>query len=125
MSAFSKVLLGVGVAGLILAANCKEAKAEDYFSYSAKHFVDHKLLHIGLSATWESVVCLSEDAYGPRQSVWVNSAIGLAPGIAKEVYDMSEGERLDYALGDIFIFDLAGVLVGQALTDILFPNPKR
>ena len=54
-------------------------------------------------------------------------AIGLVPGFGVEIIQVLGGDEQIYpnALGDLFIWDLGGDVVGVLLSDLIFPSGNK
>lgn len=127
----------IGWVASILLVSCflipKCVKADEYFDYCLMH-PDHKAMHIGLEALGTiGMYGVCRGAFDDGRTYCVNLddcrkitlIFGALAGAVVETTQMEQGERSDFAIRDILIFNTIGSLLGIAIVDILFPMPKK
>jgi len=112
---------------LLLTAPC--FAGDDYIDYCLK-YPDHKAFHvIGEMAGSAGLYGLCRSAFddGQKWAVTLDDCrkitfiMGTLTGAWVEGIQIEGGERTDFAIRDILIFNTLGILGGIALVDILAP----
>jgi len=127
---YNKVVAWIGIVGFIVFLLLPVfGRCDEYIDYCFQH-PDHKALHVGLEMLGSAGmygVCRSAFDDGRKYDVSLDDCrkitiiFGTLAGAIVETTQMEDGERPDFAIRDILVFNTMGILLGIGLVDIIAP----